>query len=105
MWLNFEFGESRDAKNNGEHILSVVFSDEDGERQFAHYRIAKDEMGMHYVSESKKFTSVRQLIDFYNNQQSGLVARLGIWFKGNQSKATKKVSLKSSGQNSCNCWN
>ena len=81
----------RDAKN-GDNLLSVVFSDEEGERQFAHYRIAKDETGMHYLSESKRFTSVRQLIDYYNNQQSGLVARLGIWFKGNQSKATKKVS-------------
>jgi len=78
----------------GDLTLSVGFSDrESGAQKFAHYRIARDEKGMHYVCEEKKFTSVRQLIDYYNTYQSGLVAKLGIWFKGNQTKCKKKGGL------------
>ena len=74
----------------GEVTLSLGFSDrQSGAQKFAHYRIAKEETGMVYVCEDKRFTSVRQLIDFYMNQQSGLAHKLGLWYKSNNTKVAK----------------
>ncbi|XP_075242192.1 tyrosine-protein kinase CSK-like isoform X2 [Convolutriloba macropyga] len=74
----------------GEVTLSLGFSDrQSGARKFAHYRVAKDETGMVYVCEDKRFTSVRQLIDFYMNQQSGLAHKLGLWYKTSNTRGAK----------------
>ena len=71
----------------GDLTLSVAFSERaSGAQKFAHYRIAKDKMQMFYICEERKFINIRQLVDYYMNQQSGLVAKLGICFKSKTGK-------------------
>jgi len=80
--------------NQGEVTLSLGFTDrQSNAKKFAHYRLAKDDTGMVYVCEDKRFTSVRQLIDFYMNQQSGLAAKLGLWYKSNNAVKGAKGGL------------